>query len=80
LSNLVGVNGASPVPTFTNPTPAFMDPVEELLLSLLGQLREEDDSFQGYGPANLIALLRLRHENLNGPDLSKHCIRGTYFQ
>jgi hypothetical protein len=76
----VGVNGASPVPTFTKPVPVFMDAVEELLLSLLDQLREEDNSFQGYGPANLIALLRLWRGNLNGLDLSKLCIRGTSSQ
>ena len=33
--------------------------VEEQLLGLLDELREQADSAQGYGPANLIALLRL---------------------
>ena len=38
------------------------------------------DSAQGYGPANLIALLRLLRGNLNGLDLSQLCIRGAYLQ
>jgi WD40 repeat protein/transcriptional regulator with XRE-family HTH domain len=52
-------------------------PVEGQLLSLLNQLREQADSAQGYGPANLIALLRLQRGNLNRLDLSKLCIRGA---
>jgi WD40 repeat protein len=55
-------------------------PVEEQLLSLLDQLREEADDAQGYGPANLIALLRLQRGNLNGLDLSRLYIRGVYLQ
>jgi WD40 repeat protein/transcriptional regulator with XRE-family HTH domain len=59
----------------TDPTP-----VEELLLSLLDQLRAQADSVQGYGPANLIALLRLQRGNLNGLDLSHLSIRGASLQ
>jgi WD40 repeat protein len=55
-------------------------PVEEQLLSLLDQLRKEADDAQGYGPANLIALLQLQRGNLNGLDLSHLSIRGVYLQ
>ena len=51
--------------------------VEEQLRSLLDQLRAETDATQGYGPANLIALLRLKRGNLNGLDFSK--LRGNHF-
>jgi WD40 repeat protein len=54
--------------------------VEEQLLSLLDGLREQGDSAQGYGPANLIALLRLLRGDLKGLDLSHLCIRGVYLQ
>jgi WD40 repeat protein/transcriptional regulator with XRE-family HTH domain len=64
----VGTGLASPVP------------VEEQLLSLLNKLRGLTDSAQGYGPANLIMLLRLLRGNLNGLDLSHLCIRGAYLQ
>ena len=52
------------------------DKLEVQLLSLLDQLRGKFDSAQGYGPANLIALLRQRgHQgHLN---LSQLCIRGA---
>ena len=50
------------------------------MLSLLDELREQDDDAQGYGPANLIALLRLQRGNLNGLDLSHLSIRGAYLQ
>src|SRR5262249_27673346 len=55
-------------------------PVEQQLLSLLAGLRRLTDSAQGYGPANLIALLRLLRGNLNGLDLSHLCIRRAYLQ
>ena len=54
--------------------------VEQQLLSVLGELRGQEDSTQGYGPANLIALLRVLRGNLCGLDLSQLCIRGAYFQ
>jgi WD40 repeat protein len=54
--------------------------VEGGLLSLLDQLRERADSAQGYGPANLIALLRLQRGHLSGLDLSQLCIRGAFLQ
>jgi WD40 repeat protein/transcriptional regulator with XRE-family HTH domain len=54
--------------------------VEEQLLGLLDHLRSMSDSAQGYGPANLIALLRLLRGNLNGLDLSKLSISGASLQ
>jgi WD40 repeat protein/transcriptional regulator with XRE-family HTH domain len=54
--------------------------VEELLLSRLDQLREQDDHAQGYGPANLMALLRLHRGHLRAIDLSHLAIRGAYLQ
>ena len=54
--------------------------VKAQLLSLLNQLRTWPDTAQGYGPANLIALLRQQQGNLNGLDLSKLCIRGASLQ
>jgi WD40 repeat protein/transcriptional regulator with XRE-family HTH domain len=55
-------------------------PVEEQLLSLLDELREKDYSAQGYGPANLIALLRVLRGHLSGLDLSQLSIRGASLQ
>jgi WD40 repeat protein/transcriptional regulator with XRE-family HTH domain len=70
--------GASPLPT---PTPTPMVPLlEGQLLGLLEGLRNLSDSAQGYGPANLIALLRLQRGHLSGLDLSNLCIRGAFFQ
>ena len=54
--------------------------IEQQLLSLLDTLREEEDSAQGYGPANLITLLRLLRGNLSGLDLSRLSIRDAYLQ
>jgi WD40 repeat protein/transcriptional regulator with XRE-family HTH domain len=54
--------------------------VEEQLSTLLDQLRQRADYAQGYGPANLIALLRLLRGHLCGLDLSQLSIRGAYLQ
>ncbi len=51
--------------------------VEERLLALLDHLRARADYAQGYGPANLLALLR---GHLRGLDLSGLSIRGAYLQ
>jgi WD40 repeat protein/transcriptional regulator with XRE-family HTH domain len=56
------------------------DEVEERLLALLDQLRERADYAQGYGPANLISLLRVQRGHLRGLDLSHLVIRGAYLQ
>jgi WD40 repeat protein/transcriptional regulator with XRE-family HTH domain len=54
--------------------------VEKRLLSLLDQFRGQADYAQGYGPANLIALLRLQRGHLHELDLSRLAIRGVYLQ
>ena len=54
--------------------------VEMQLLSLLNRLRGLPESAQGYGPANLIALLRVLRGDLNGLDFSRLSIRGAYLQ
>ncbi|MFL5659697.1 MAG: XRE family transcriptional regulator, partial [Ktedonobacteraceae bacterium] len=54
--------------------------VEEQCLSLLTHMRTEDGSSQGYGPANVIALLKELRGDLRGLDLSRLAIRGAYLQ
>jgi WD40 repeat protein/transcriptional regulator with XRE-family HTH domain len=54
--------------------------VEEQLLALLDRLRERADHAQAYGPANLLALLRMLRGHLRGLDLLQLSIRGAYFQ
>jgi WD40 repeat protein/transcriptional regulator with XRE-family HTH domain len=54
--------------------------LEEQLLALLLQQRERADDAQGYGPANLLALLRELRGHLRGLDLSQLSLRGAYLQ
>ncbi len=54
--------------------------VEDQLLALLMHLRTEDGSSQGYGPANVISLLKELRSDLRGLDLSRLAIRGAYLQ
>jgi WD40 repeat protein/transcriptional regulator with XRE-family HTH domain len=54
--------------------------VEEHLLALLNQLRTRADYAQGYGPANLLALLREQRGHLRGLNLSQLVIRGASLQ
>jgi WD40 repeat protein/transcriptional regulator with XRE-family HTH domain len=54
--------------------------VEEHLLALLDQLRARADYAQGYGPANLVALLREHRGHLRGLDLSQLVMRGASLQ
>jgi WD40 repeat protein/transcriptional regulator with XRE-family HTH domain len=54
--------------------------VEEHLLRLLSQFRTEDTAAQGYGPANVISLLKELRGHLRGLDLSQLSIRGAYLQ
>jgi WD40 repeat protein/transcriptional regulator with XRE-family HTH domain len=54
--------------------------VEQMLCSLLDLMREKIDYAQGYGPANLISLLRLLRGHLRGLDFSRLFIRGAYLQ
>jgi transcriptional regulator with XRE-family HTH domain len=53
---------------------------EEYLLRLLAQFRAEDEATQGYGPANVISLLKALRGHLRGLDLSRLSIRGAYLQ
>ncbi|HET8853275.1 MAG TPA: NB-ARC domain-containing protein, partial [Ktedonobacteraceae bacterium] len=54
--------------------------VEEQLLALLDHLRQRADYAQGYGPANVLALLRQHWGHLRGLDLSRLSIRDAYMQ
>ncbi len=54
--------------------------VEERLFSLLDQLRTQADDVQGYGPANLLALLREQRGHLRDLDLSHLALRGASLQ
>jgi hypothetical protein len=54
--------------------------VEEVLQSLLDQLRRRAQESQGYGPANLVALLREQRGHLRSLDLSQLAIRGAFLQ
>src|SRR5207244_9804066 len=55
-------------------------PVEAHLLRLLEQFRAEDEALQGYGPANVISLLKELRGHLRGLDLSRLSIVGAYLQ
>jgi WD40 repeat protein/transcriptional regulator with XRE-family HTH domain len=52
--------------------------VEAHLLPLLAQFRTEDAAKEGYGPANVITLLKALRGHLRGLDLSRLAIRGAY--
>jgi WD40 repeat protein/transcriptional regulator with XRE-family HTH domain len=54
--------------------------VEERLRFLLDQLRTWNQDAQGYGPANLVTLLRVLRGHLRGLDLSRLVLRGVYLQ
>jgi WD40 repeat protein/DNA-binding CsgD family transcriptional regulator len=54
--------------------------VEERLLALLDQFRARATYAQGYGPANVLALLRQHWGHLRGLDLSQLTIRGASLQ
>lgn len=54
--------------------------LEARLLALLDQLRGLDQPAQGYGPANLVALLRLLRGDLRGLDLSRLALRGAFLR
>ena len=56
------------------------DRIEEQLLTLLTRLRNEDINGQGYGPTNVISLLKALRGHLRGLDLSRLSIRGAYLQ
>src|SRR5713101_7304926 len=54
--------------------------VEAHLLRLLAQFRAEDAATQGYGPANVLSLLKALRGHPRGLDLSGLFIRGAYLQ
>jgi WD40 repeat protein/transcriptional regulator with XRE-family HTH domain len=54
--------------------------LEKRLIALLDQVRAWEEYTQGYGPANLIALLRELRGDLRHLDLSHLSIRGAYLQ
>ena len=53
---------------------------EQQLLALLHRLSTWTEDAQGYGPANLVALLRLQRGHLRGLNLSKLTLRNVYLQ
>lgn len=59
--------------------PARTD-LEEHLFALLDELRELADDSQGYGPANVLALLHEYRRHLRGLDLSHLVLRRVYLQ
>ena len=54
--------------------------VEEHLRELLATLRAQAEAAQGYGPANLVALLQLVRGHLRSLDLSHLSLRGAFLQ
>lgn len=54
--------------------------IETHLLRLLSQFRAEDAAAQGYGPANVISLLKALRGHLRDLDLSRLSIVGAYLQ
>ena len=56
------------------------DAVEQLLLSLLASWRDQPPAEQGYGPGNIVNLLRLLKGHLRGLDLARVAIRQAYLQ
>ena len=54
--------------------------VEERLLFLLDQVRTWEEDTQGYGPTNLVALLRELRGDLRGLDLSHQVLRDVHLQ
>jgi WD40 repeat protein/transcriptional regulator with XRE-family HTH domain len=54
--------------------------LEERLIELLKGMSGQDEAVQGYGPSNLIVLLRLLRGNLRGLDLSQLVLRNLNLQ
>src|SRR6185312_1267404 len=54
--------------------------LQEHLLTQLDELRTRADDAQGYGPANLLALLCELRGHLRGLDLSQLALRGVFLQ
>ncbi len=56
------------------------DALEQQLFSLLAHLRTQADYAQGYGPANVLALLLLQRGHLRDLYLSRLALRGVHLQ
>ncbi len=54
--------------------------VEQKLLALIARLAKQPTEDQGYGPANLLALIRLLRGNLSGLDLADLALRSVYMR
>jgi WD40 repeat protein/transcriptional regulator with XRE-family HTH domain len=54
--------------------------MEARLLDVLDEVRGQDRAVQGYGPANLVALLHLLRGHLRGLDLSRLALRDVFLQ
>ena len=54
--------------------------IEEHLLRLLDQVRSQDQTTQGYGPANLVTLLRVQRGHLRSLNLSYLALRDVFLQ
>ncbi len=70
----------SPVLTRLQSTYQGQADLEARLLWLLDGLRGRDQKTQGYGPANLVMLLRVLRGDLRGLDLSRLALRGVLLQ
>jgi WD40 repeat protein len=70
----------SPIITHLLAVYQHADAVEAQLQLLLNQLRDVKQEAQGYGPANLITLLRNLRGHLRNIDLSHLTIRSAYLQ
>ena len=71
---------AAPLLSLLAMTEGSPERVERRLLALLDELRDRRLGEQGYGPGNLVNLLRLSRGNLRGVDLSGLEIRQAFLQ
>ena len=71
---------ASPILGLLQSTYLDQTELEKRLLALLAQFRSLPSKSQGYGPANLVTLLRLLGGDLRGLDLSDLTLRASYLQ
>lgn len=69
-----------PLLTLLHATYPDFEEVEARLLALLDQLRQHGPLVQGYGPANLVALLRGQRGHLRGLDLSHLALWDVFLQ
>ncbi|GCE31333.1 hypothetical protein KDA_68170 [Dictyobacter alpinus] len=69
-----------PLLTLLQSTTQAQSRVEARLLCLLNEMRHQDQAAQGYGPANLVILLRVLRGHLRGLDLSHLVLRNICLQ